>query len=225
MKKNYKLTPEERQAKIDERANISNEICMNNNNSKLGIGCLSLPLPVVACRPDAPCFKECYAQHGCQSFAGVQGAYYRNFRIYNENPELFFEQVRFKIKVSGLSKVRYFDSGDYPNENFLEETVKIAKEFHEVKFMAFTKKYELVNKYLEQNSLPDNYNIMFSAWDKLWNVPNPHNLPIAYVKFKEDRLTPEIPKNAFHCPGKNSTCSACGLCWNKQVKAVYFDEH
>lgn len=225
MKKNHNLTLEEKQQKIDVYANASNEICMNNNNRKLGMGCLSLPMPVVVCRHDAPCFKECYAQHGCQAFANVQGAYYRNLRLYNEDPKGFFEQVRFKIKVSGLNKVRYFDSGDFPDERFFEETINVANEFPNVRFMAFTKKYDIVNETLKFMKLPDNYNVVFSAWDKLWDVPNPHDLPVAYVKFKEDRLTPEIPKNAFHCPGRSSTCSACGLCWNKQVKAVYFDEH
>jgi hypothetical protein len=92
--------------------------------------------------------------------------------------------------------------------------------------MAYTKKYDLVNNYLNNGGvLPDNFNIFFSAWDRLWDVPNPHGLPIAYVKFSDERLTPDIPKNAFHCPGRESSCSACGVCWNKKVRAVYFDEH
>lgn len=226
-KKNVtKLTYEEKMAKIEEFALRSNEICANNNNRKLGKACLSVPFPVTVCNPEAPCFQKCYAQHGCQGFANVQGAYYRNLRLYNNNADDFFEQLHYKIKWSGLPMVRFFDSGDYPDAEFLHRSVELAKQFPNVKFMAFTKKYHLVNEYLDNGGkLPDNYNIVFSAWDALWDVPNIHGLPVAYVKFKEARMTPNIPKNAFHCPGRESSCSMCGVCWNKKVKAVYFDEH
>ena len=226
-KKNYvKLTDEERFLKIEEFSLRSNEICANNNNRKLGKACISVPFPVIVCNPNAPCYLKCYAKHGCQGFANVQGAYYRNLRLYHNDANDFFEQLFYKIKFSGLPLVRFFDSGDYPDAEFLVRSVELAKKFPGVKFMAYTKKYDLVNDYLSGGGkLPDNYNIFFSAWDKLWEVPNPHGLPIAYVKFKEERLTPEIPKNAFHCPGRESSCSACTVCWNKKVKAVYFDEH
>lgn len=226
-KKNVtKLTYEEKMAKIEEFALRSNEICANNNNRKLGKACISVPFPVTVCNPEAPCFQKCYAQHGCQGFANVQGAYYRNLRLYNNNADDFFEQLHYKIKWSGLPMVRFFDSGDYPDAEFLQRSVELAKQFPNVKFMAFTKKYHLVNEYLDNGGkLPDNYNIVFSAWDALWEVPNPYGLPVAYVKFKEERFTPAIPKNAFHCPGRESSCSMCGVCWNRKVKAVYFDEH
>ena len=221
-----KLTPEEKMAKIEDFALRSNEICANNNNRKLGKACISVPFPVAVCNPEAPCFQKCYAQHGCQSFANVQGAYYRNLRLYNNSADDFFEQLYYKVKFSGLPMVRFFDSGDFPDMEFLVRSVEFVKRFPNVKFMAYTKKYDLINEYLDKGGeLPDNYNIFFSAWDRLWMVPNPHNLPIAYVKFKDARMTPDIPKYAFHCPGRESTCSACMVCWNKRVKAVYFDEH
>lgn len=158
--------------------------------------------------------------------ANVQAAYYRNFRIYNDDPDNFFEQVYCKVKFSGLPKVRWFDSGDIPDYEFLEKMVELCKKTPDTKHMAFTKRYELVNEYIDKNgNLPDNLNIIFSAWDKIWEVPNPHGLGVAYVDFKEKRLNPEIPKNAFVCPGRESTCSACGVCWNKKVKAVVFHQH
>ena len=73
-KNTKKLTWEEKMAKIEEYSLRSNEICANNNNRKLGKACISVPFPVTVCNPDAPCYKKCYAQHGCQSFANVQGA-------------------------------------------------------------------------------------------------------------------------------------------------------
>ena len=35
----------------------------------------------------------------------------------------------------------------------------------------------------------------------------------------------DFPKNAFICPGRESTCSACGACFNKKLKAVVFHQH
>ena len=225
-KKNNDEFTMDRKEYIDFLANQSNEISMSNHNSKTGAACLNIAFPVCTCREDAPCKEKCYACKGRQQICRVQASYYRNLRLYNNSADDFFEQLYYKIKFSGLPMVRFFDSGDYPDVEFLERSVELANKFPNVKFMAYTKKYDLVNKYLDDGGkLPDNYNIFFSAWDKLWDVPNKHNLPVAYVKFKEERFTPEIPKSAFHCPGRETNCSACGVCWSKKVKAVYFDEH
>ena len=211
---------------IEFLANQSNEISMGNRNSKTGAACLNIAFPVCSCRSDAPCKATCYACKGCQQMATVQAAYYRNFRLYNDDADNFFEQVYCKIKFSGLPKVRWFDSGDIPDYDFLCRMIDTCKKTPTVKHMAFTKKYELVNKWIDDNGdLPANLNIIFSAWDRLWDVPNPHNLGVAYVDFKDKRLNPEFPKNAFVCPGRNSTCSACGACFNKKLKAVIFTQH
>ena len=230
MKKNNKNDKKEyiknRQEYIDFLANKTNEISMSNNNSKTGKACLNLAFPIVTCRPDAPCRHECYAGKGCQQIAVVQGAYYRNLRLYYDDPENFFEQVYCKVKFSGLPKVRIFDSGDFPDEEFLVRLVDLCKKTPNTKYMAFTKKYEIVNEYISENGeLPENLNIIFSAWDKLWYVPNPYGLGVAYVDFTDKRLNPEFPKNAFVCPGRESTCSACGACWSKKLKAVVFHQH
>jgi hypothetical protein len=229
MKKNNKNKKEfiqDRKEYIDFLANKTNEISMSNNNSKTGKACLNIAFPVVTCRPDAPCVKTCYACKGCQQIAVVQGAYYRNLRLYNDDPDNFFEQVYYKVKFSGLPKVRLFDSGDFPDAEFLVRLADLCRSTPHTKYMAFTKKYELVNEYIDANGkLPDNLNIIFSAWDKLWDVPNPHGLGVAYVDFDDKRLNPDIPENAFRCPGRETTCSACGACWSKKLKAVVFKQH
>ena len=222
-KKEFTMTRKEH---IDFLANKSNEISMSNRNSKTGAACLNIAFPVCTCREDAPCKATCYACKGCQQIAVVQGAYYRNLRLYNDDSDNFFEQIFCKIKFSGLPKVRWFDSGDIPDAEFFERMVDLCKQTPNVKHMAFTKKYEIVNEYIDKNGkLPDNLNIMFSAWDVLWDVPNPHGIGVAYVDFDDKRMNPAIPKNAFVCPGRDSTCSACGACWSKKLKAVVFHQH
>jgi hypothetical protein len=226
MKKNAKEFTMSRKEYIDFLASKSNEISMSNHNSKTGAACLNLAFPVCTCREDAPCRSGCYAAKGRQQMSNVQAAYYRNFRLYNDDPDGFFEQVYCKVKFSGLPKVRIFDSGDFPDYDFIVRLVDLCKKTPNTKYMAFTKRYEFVNEYIDKNgNLPDNLNIIFSAWHKLWEVPNPHGLAVAYVDFNDKTLNPDIPKNAFTCPGRESTCSACGACWNKKLKAVVFKQH
>jgi hypothetical protein len=224
--KKEKVFIQDRQEYIDFLASKSDEISMANNNSKTGKACLNIAFPVCVCRNDAPCKEVCYACKGCQQFANVQAAYYRNLRLYFDDPDNFFEQVYCKVKFAGLPKVRLFDSGDFPDYDFLVRLVDLCNKTKDVKYMAFTKKYDLVNKYIDENGdLPANLNIMFSAWDRLWEVLNPHNLGVAYVDFDDKRMNPEWPQNAFVCPGRKTTCSACGACWSKKLKAVVFKQH
>lgn len=223
-----------REEYIKELSLRTNEIHMSTKNKKTGPAILDFAFPLCTCREDAPCKETCYANKGAQKICVVQAAYYRNFRLLNDNVEDVFEQIIYKIKHSGLSTVRYFDSGDFPNYEFLLGLIDIANKLPDVKFMAFTKKYELVNRYLtEGNKIPDNFNIIFSAWDKLWHeerFDNPFSLPVAFVDFKDKRFNPQIPENAFRCPSNGKklgeiTCSMCKACWNKKLKNVVFAQH
>ena len=166
---------------------------------------------------------------GRQQIATVQASYLRNLRLYNNDPEDFWGQVDFKLKHSGLSLCRFFDAGDIPDYNFFEGMVKTALRNPKIKFMAFTKKYFIVNEWLSENEkLPKNLNIIFSAWDKNWAVPNPYNLPVAYVDFKDKSKNPEFPKSYSTCPNqhdKTITCTVCQKCWNKKIKTVVFQQH
>lgn len=221
--KEFKMSRDEYIAHL---ATKTNKIHMTTKNKKTGPAILDLAFPVCSCREDAPCKESCYACKGAQQIAVVQAAYYRNWRLWNENPDNFFEQVFYEIKYSGLTTVRFFDSGDFPNYDFLERVISLCEKTPDVKYMAFTKQYEIVNDYIFKNGkLPNNLNIVFSAWDKSWEVPNPHELPVAYVEFKDKRMNPNFPKNSFRCPMRESTCSACKVCWNKNLKAVIFKQH
>ena len=215
---------------IWELACKTNEINLSCHNSKTGPMCNTLAFPTSTCREDAPCKATgCYYMKGTQSMASVVGAYTRNLRLYNENPEDFWAQLKFKLEHRPFPLFRWYDSGDIPDAAFFEGMVNLALEFPKIKFMAFTKKYYIVNDWLDKHGkLPDNLNIIFSAWHLGWKVENPHNLPVAYVDFTDKTLNPEFPKGTTGCPNQTDkliTCSICQKCWNKNVKAVKFIQH
>lgn len=227
-----KRTAEKRMHDIWQLCLKTNEINCSNRNRKTGVACNNIQMPNNTCRADAPCklSGKCYCMKGCQQYDQPQGAYWRNWRLYNENPTDFFEQVIYKLKHNPLPLMRWFDSGDIPDKQFFEGMIMVANTLPNIRFMSFTKKYDIINEYLDKgNKIPDNLNIIFSAWDKNWKVENPHDLAVAYVDFKNSELNPEIPKKIYSCPcsdkEKQITCSMCQACWNKNLKAIKFLEH
>lgn len=214
-----------REMKLDYYCNLNNIVTMATGNTKLGsqICGLSMP-PVTTCRKDAPCRKGCYACKGRQQFSSVLGTYLKNLRIYNENPTVFFEQIENYLKYSGYRYMRFFDSGDIPDANFFVGMIKLVKHLPNVRFMAFTKKYEIVNDYITNGGvIPNNLTIIFSAWDKNWKFDNPYNFPVAYVDFKNSELNPDFPADVKECDGH---CSTCFKCWHLQEgESVVFHQH
>ena len=219
-----------REEYIEFLATKSGEISISNHNSKTGSCCNNLAFPTCTCREDAPCKASgCYCMKGTQAMCKVVAAYVRNLMIYNNDHDDFWEQVKFKIKHNPLPLFRFFDAGDVPDYEFFCGMVELAKEFPNIRFMSFTKKYDIVNEWLATNGdLPNNLNIIFSAWHIGWKVNNPYGMPVAYVDFKDQTLNPQFPKGITGCPNqsdKTITCSMCQKCWNKKVKAVVFKQH
>jgi hypothetical protein len=230
MKKNENKIWLPREEYINQLAAKTNEVSISCVNSKTGPLCNDLALPTCTCREDAPCKATgCYCMKGRQTMSKVVAAYTRNLRLYNTDQEDFWEQVRFKVKHRPFPLFRFFDCGDIADYDFFLGMIDLAKEFPDIKFMSFTKKYEIVNKWIDENGdLPENLNVVFSAWHIGWKVINPHNLPVAYVDFKDKTLNPEFPEGITSCPNekdKTITCSICRKCWDKRIKAVKFTQH
>ena len=230
MKKNRKELGQLSYAqKIDYFSHMNNLVSINNGNAKTGIGCLTMSMPPISCREDAPCKKGCYCLKGHQVFPSVCGAYYRNWRLWQENPKNFEEQVESFIRYSGVSLFRYNDAGEIPDKEYLYMMYRIAKKLPQTLFVAYTKKYELINEFIQKGGeIPENLTIRFSYWDKDWKVPNPYSLPKAYVDFKDQSRNPNFPDKIVTCPiglGKPVTCSSCRICWNKKIESVKFHQH
>lgn len=181
--------------------------------------------PGQTCRPDAPCLPKCYARKGRFAFSHNKNLLQRNLSIWKEDPEFFRREI---ILASFPARFfRWFPSGDIPDPNFLQMMVDVYHDVPGTRFLAFTKKHELVNDYLDRNPMWDQEHLVIalSAWGDDYHFDNPHNLPVAYIKFKNKPCT--IPENAWQCP---KFCGDCVFshrsCWDMRCgDCVVFDEH
>lgn len=200
------------------------KISLTNTKLSGEIPSVNLP-PLQTCRKNAPCAKLCYARKGNFRFSNVQKSLMHNYALYQMDSEKYFNDIiRF---LNGLVSYKYFrfhSSGDIVDYNYLLGMIKVAKKCKNVKFLCFTKKFEIVNQYLDNGEkIPSNLKIVFSAWDKNFKIDNPHNLPTTYVNFKNKELNPNIPKLAIPCLGK---CYECQACWSlRKGQSVVFNQH
>lgn len=194
-------------------------------NSKLGpqIGSINMPR-LITCRPNCPCAKNCYAAKGRFAFKNTQSKLQQNLDFYKSNPLGFFAQIQAETSnfLPTTRLVRWHSCGDIVDMQYFEGMVKIARANKNTKYLAFTKKYELVNEFLSKHRLPKNLQIIFSSWDGL-SFENPYNLPVCYVSGLSEKEDQRIPKNAVPCSGK---CYECGGCWFlKRGDSVVIKKH
>ena len=113
-------------------------------------------------------------------FDNVKEAIERNLRILKNNPDQYWEEVNDALLLNRY--FRFHVSGDIPNRKYLEKMVEAARKNSATQILCFTKKYELVNKFIaDGNEIPENLHLLFSKWRGL-EMPNPYQLP-------EDLLT------------------------------------
>ena len=204
------------------------KIKISTTNSKLSGQIPSVNLPAIkTCRHDAPCAKKyCYATKGNWLYPNVKESLTNNLACYIANPTQYFDDI-IEYLNGGLVTYRFFryhSSGDIIDANYFRGMVRVAKKCKSVKFLCFTKKFEIINDYLSSGEkIPNNLHIVFSAWDKNFKVDNPFNLPVTYVDFANKSMNPDIPELSIPCTG---SCPECLACWSlKKGQSVVFHQH
>lgn len=198
------------------------KISISSANKKMGkISSVSLP-SVVTCRK-CECQQKCYARKLERLRPTVAAAYQRNLEILQNDPDTYWREVEAAIMLSRF--FRFHVSGDIPDSSYLIRMVGVSKRNRHCQILCFTKKYELVNDYLNTvGGLPDNLHIIMSAWTGL-EMQNPFRLPEAHVRYKDGTTTAR--DDAKPCGGN---CTACACtddgCWTLQNgEQVIFNEH
>lgn len=197
-------------------------VSISKTNVKMGgIPSISFP-PVVTCANCGECQKKCYAKKMANFRKSIGLAWARNLEEWKSNPDA----VKYAIISNAItsSYFRFFVGGDIPDYNFLLCMVEVANTCKNTRFLAFTKKYNIVNNYIEKNGdLPSNLQIIFSGWGNGLKPVNPYKLPESDVIFKGE----QEPKNAKICGGNCVDCICKGIaCWElKKGEKIYFYEH
>lgn len=197
-------------------------ISISNGNIKMGaIPSVSLP-SIITCR-QCDCQKKCYAAKIERLRPSVRKAYGKNLFILKDDPDAYWREVEAAIMMSRF--FRFHVSGDIPDMSYLVRMVGVASRQPHCQILCFTKKFELVNEFLDSGAvLPENLHVIFSGWKGL-DMVNPHKLPEAHVKYK-DGTTTDRP-DAIPCSGNCADCARTdGGCWTLQRgQQVVFNEH
>lgn len=197
-------------------------VSISKGNEKLGaIQSVSLPSGVT-CK-ECDCGKKCYAKRIERRRKSVREAYQNNLNILNTEPEVYWREVEAAIMLSRF--FRFHVSGDIPDNVYLAHMVEIAERNKHCEILCFTKKYDIVNEFLEfGGKLPSNLHMVFSAWVGL-KMDNPFLLPEAHVRYRDGSTT--ASEAAVQCGGNCTECAVTdGGCWTLgEGEQVIFDEH
>lgn len=200
------------------------KIKVSPGNIKMGaIPSVSLPAGVT-CRKNCLCWTKCYAHKIERLRKNVREAYESNYRLLMEDPDTYWREVNATVMLNRY--FRFHVSGDIVDMDYLVNMVKVSKDNPHCQILCFTKQYELVNEYLDNNEegFPSNLHIIFSVWDGM-ECPNPHNLPEAHVRYRDGHTTAR--DDAYECGGNCTDCAVveCG-CWVlENGEQIIFNEH
>lgn len=199
------------------------ELKVSKGNSKMGsITSVSLP-SILTCVKDCDCQNKCYAHKIERLRPTVKKSYESNLTLLNSSPEIYWREVEASIMMNRY--FRFHVSGDIPDNVYFAHMVEIADRNKHCEILCFTKKYNIINDYLELGGkLPPNLHIVFSAW-RGYKMNNPFLLPEAHVRYKDGYTT--ASKSAKECAGNCARCvTTDGGCWSlKQGEQVVFNEH
>ena len=199
------------------------KVHINYHNSKLGASIPSVNLPAgITCRPDAPCYRLCYGRRGRFVFTQNKNLAEGNLEVWNNDPKAY--EIAVTAAAYPAKFFRWHSTGDIPDMEYLKMMVRVAQKCDTTTFLCFTKKFELVNEYMDSHDLPGNLRPVLSAWGS-WIPDNPHNLPMAYVALKREVCN--LPEHAFMCMGSCATCVSTGCsCWHLQRgQSVVMKQH
>lgn len=191
---------------------------ISKGNTKLGkIPNISLP-PVVTCRKGVWCTKDCYAMKAYRLWPEVKTAWDENWLFYKKDSRGYFDGVQKWLQKNAPNHFRWHVSGDIPTRDYFLKVVKTARMFPDIRFMLFTKRWDMLPDGLCGNTVT-NLAVILSMWP---GAPAPKrfgDLPKAWLS--HDR---RLPDYYFKCPGK---CDECYACWDvaKLGWNVVFDLH
>lgn len=199
------------------------KVNLSKGNSKMGkVMSVSLP-PIKSCGAALPCFKGCYAARLSRLRPNVRAAWENNWRMVTTDRAEYFRQISDAIRAKPPDLFRWHVAGDIVDGDYLIGMLALAREFPGVRYLAFSKKAELIGLFRAKIRHAKNLSVVLSMWPGL-EVPAKivKAFPTAWMRDHKGP-DPRIPADAVTCGGN---CEKCGMCWGmKAGSAVCFDKH
>lgn len=197
-----------------------------SGNSKMGsVLHINLP-PCKSCDTSLPCFtvpKACYAINFYRFRQNVRDSWESNWRVLMRDRDRYFGAVEDALLRKRPKMFRWHSAGDIPDSDYLRRMLVIAKHYPWVKFMVFTKKYDIVGLNVRAGNRPKNLAVVLSGWPGVTIPPAiRRRFPTAWMRDPKNP-DPQIPVTAQLCSGK---CETCCRCWNLVAgESVVFKKH
>ena len=156
---------------------MSYQIILTANNSKmlktmkahpeLEIRVISMPC-LITCPFACKCKFGCYATSGKQGMPNCVRAYLENLDMVRRGdffPQLRaeLEMYRIQAKRKGVTPyVRIHDSGDFVDEEYLDNWLELMRDFPDINFYAYTKCVQWFEDRRYKPDFPDNFGFIYS---------------------------------------------------------------
>ena len=200
-------------------------VVLQQGNSKTGRNCRTVSLiPIIDCHNCALCQYNCYDLRNDCWLKTVKNDRARNSAIHLLDPAMYWKQVEECIIAECVQELRINVGGDltYVDFNYIAE---MAERCPRTDILFFTKSYDDINRFLDENEFPSNVKPIISRWCGL-ECSNKHNLPESHVLWPNGNTTaPEY--GAVFCGGNCTQCHWNGEgCWTlKKGESVIFEAH
>lgn len=182
---------------------------ISTGNKKIGRVHNFSMAPGHTCGNCSACLPYCYDVKACFQYPNVMTARAENTAMMRLDMGLTFMLIDKYISTRKANKYfRWHVSGDILNDQYFDNMVRIARRHPDWVFWTYTKRYDIVNRWLDVNgadALPKNLSVMFSVWNGV-ACPNRYNMPT--FTCIQDGMEPA--PGEWRCPGNCDTCLRSG---------------
>jgi hypothetical protein len=196
-------------------------VSISKGYRKLGLVMNISTTPGRCCIRGVTCVRDgCYAFKALRLYPGTRAAWCRNEDLAKHHPDSYFMQIEKQVAETKPRLFRWHVAGDILNGDYLGGMCRIAAANPGTHFLAFTKAFEIVNRYEDHKTIAANLVIVFSAWPGMTFL-NPHGHRVAWM---QDGTETRVPEDAISCPGN---CESCGMCYelDRLGRDVVFHKH
>ena len=168
------------------------------------------------------CYK-CYALSGFYRMPSVVVSHAKRYDAMTKPNWVDAMTMLIQLKYKNLPKekkyFRWFDSGDIPSIEVLNNIIQVCRNTPDIKHWIPTREYATLAN-INLDSLPKNLIIRASAIKVNGNPPS-------FWKWTSTVHTAGTKHIGRACPAlkQDGECRDCRACWNKSIKNISYEQH